>query len=97
MFLFPKKIKYTRSFAGIKIFKKNTNKSYNTSNHYGNLSLIAAEHGKISNFQQEAIRRFLRRLLKKKAQVFFRTFPSMSITKKPMDTRQGRGKGNVKY
>jgi large subunit ribosomal protein L16 len=66
-------------------------------NKYGSISLIAGESGKVTNFQQEAIRRFLRRFLKKKAQLFFRIFPNTPITKKPNDVRQGRGKGNIKY
>ena len=45
----------------------------------------------------ESIRRFLRRTLKKKAQIFFRIFPNTPITKKPNDIRLGRGKGNLKY
>ena len=49
------------------------------------------------NFQIEAIRRFLRRFLKKKAVLFINIFPNISITKKPNDIRQGRGKGGVKY
>ena len=59
--------------------------------------LVAAESGKVTNFQLEALRRFLRRFLKKKAQIFFRVFPSVPITKKPNDVRLGRGKGNLKY
>ena len=66
-------------------------------NKYGNIALVAKQSGKITNYQLEAIRRFLRRFLKKKAQIFFRIFPNTPITKKPNDVRLGRGKGNVKY
>ena len=45
----------------------------------------------------ESVRRFLKRLLKKKAKVFFRVYPTNPITKKPNDVRLGKGKGNVKY
>ena len=67
------------------------------SNRFGNIALIAKESGKITNFQIESIRRFLRRFLKKKAQIFFRVFPNVPVTKKPNDVRLGRGKGNIKY
>jgi large subunit ribosomal protein L16 len=97
MFLFPKKAKFKKSFSGAKLFINNTKKSYKITNKYGLISLVANESGKITNFQHEAMRRFLRRFLKKKAQIFFRTFPSTPITKKPNDVRQGRGKGNVNY
>ena len=97
MFLFPQKAKYTKSFSGTRLFIKNTKKSLNKTNRHGCISLVALESGKITNFQQEAIRRFLRRFLKKKAQIFFCIFPSVPITKKPNDVRQGRGKGSVRY
>jgi len=95
MFLFPKKSKFTKSFSAKKLTAKTVAKV--KSNKYGNISLIAYETGKITNFQIESIRRFLRRFLKKKAQIFFRIFPNTPITKKPNDIRLGRGKGNLKY
>lgn len=95
MLLFPKKTKFSKSFSGKKVIT-NFNSGSKT-NKYGNLSLIAMETSKITNFQIESLRRFLRRLLKKKAQIFFRIFPNLPITKKPNDVRLGRGKGNVKY
>jgi large subunit ribosomal protein L16 len=64
---------------------------------FSKLGLIAKESGFIPNFQIEAIRLFLRRLLKKRAQIFFRIFPNQPITKKPNEVRLGRGKGNFKY
>jgi ribosomal protein L16 len=89
------KSKFTKSFSAKKLTAKTVAKV--KSNKYGNISLIANETGKITNFQIESIRRFLRRFLKKKAQIFFRIFPNTPITKKPNDIRLGRGKGNLKY
>ena len=94
MFLSPKNPKFTMNFARKKqtTFKSKTNKM-----NFGDFCLIASESVKITNFQMEAIRRFLRRFLKKKAKIFFRTFPNMPITKKPNEVRLGRGKGPLKY
>ena len=94
MFLSPKNPKFTKSFSRKKqaTFKSKTNKM-----NFGDFSLIALESGKITNFQIESIRRFLRRFLKKKAKINFRVFPSMPITKKPNEVRLGRGKGPLKY
>jgi large subunit ribosomal protein L16 len=95
MLLFPKKTKFNKSFSGKKISAKN---NYIISKcNYANIVLYSIDNGKISNFQLEYLRRFLRRNLKKKAQIFFRVFPSIPITKKPNDVRLGRGKGNLKY
>ena len=94
MFLSPKKTKYTKTFARKKqtVSKLKTNKM-----NFGDFSLIALESGKITNFQLEAIRRFLKYFLRKKARFFFRIFPNLPITKKPNEVRLGRGKGAVKY
>jgi large subunit ribosomal protein L16 len=97
MFLFSKKAVFNKSFSGRKLTKKKTLNTCLSLNKQGQISLVAKENGKITNFQIEAIRRFLRRFLKKKAQMFVQIFPNIPITKKPKDIRQGRGKGNVKY
>ena len=83
-----------KSFSGKKIMPMG---AVTRNNKYGNIVLVANESGKVTNFQLESLRRFLRRFLKKKAQIFFRIFPNTPITKKPNDVRLGRGKGSHKY
>jgi len=94
MFLSPKNPKFTKSFIRK---KQATCKSKTNKLNFGDFSLIASESGKITNFQLESIRRFLRRFLKKKARIISRVFPNMPITKKPNEVRLGRGKGPLKY
>ncbi len=95
MLLFPKKPKFIKSFSGNKIVS-NYLKKYQTLK-FSRIGLIAKEAGFIPNFQIEAIRLFLRRFLKKRAQLFFSIFPNQPVTKKPNEIRLGRGKGNFKY
>jgi large subunit ribosomal protein L16 len=95
MLLFPKKPKYSKSFSNRKK-NFNLNEKRDTSR-FSCLSLISSEPGYIPNYQMEATRLFLRRFLKKRAQLFFRFFPNQPITKKPNEVRLGRGKGNLKY
>jgi len=95
MLLFPKKPKYFKSFSNKKITTSHAKKSKMLK--FAKLGLIAKEAGFIPNYQIESIRLFLRRMLKKKAQIFFRVFPNQAITKKPNEVRLGRGKGNFKY
>jgi large subunit ribosomal protein L16 len=95
MLLFPKKPKYLKSFANKKIISNYM--KHNNILKFSKIALIAKEAGFVPNFQIEAIRLFLRRLLKKRAQLFFRIFPNQPITKKPNEVRLGRGKGNLKY
>lgn len=79
--------------------KWNKHKTIKKSNflRHSYIALIAEEAGFIPNYQIEAIRFFLKRLVKKRAQIFFRIFPNQTISKKPQDVRLGRGVGNLKY
>jgi len=95
MLLFPKKPKYLTTFSNRKVVA-NYKKKHNTIL-FSNIALIAKSSGFIPNYQIESIRLFLRRLLKKQAQIFICFFPNQPITKKPNETRLGRGKGNFKY
>jgi len=95
MLLFPKKPKFLKSFANKRI-TGNVLKNRNIFR-FSRIGLISNEAGFVPNFQIEAIRLFLRRQLKKRAQLFFRIFPAQPITKKPNEVRLGRGKGNFKY
>ena len=94
MLLFPKKPKFLKSFSNKK-FTGHLNKK--NSLKFSFVSIVSKENGFIPNFQMEAIRLYLRKMIKKKAQLFFRFFPNQPITKKPNEVRLGRGKGGLKY
>ena len=79
------------------MFLKNSKKTTNMLNNHANLALVADESGKITSYQIEAIKRYLKRYLKKKVIILFRAHPNSPITKKPNDIRRGRGKGNLIY
>lgn len=93
MLLFPKNTKWKKSFSR-KSRSFSENKTLNLL--LGNFSLISLESGKINNKQLEGVRRTLRRILKKQGKSWLRPFPNSSITKKPDETRMGKGKGNHK-
>jgi large subunit ribosomal protein L16 len=92
MLLMPKRIKFSKDFSARKKMKKTSKNDQFI--RFSNLCLIANQSGMITSFHLESIRRFLRRSLKKKAQLFFRFFPDTPITKKPNEVRLGRGKAN---
>ena len=54
-------------------------------------------HAMVTSRQIEAARRALVRYIKRGGKVWIRVFPDKPITKKPLETRQGKGKGNVEY
>ena len=62
---------------------------------FGEYGLVAKEGGWITNNQIEAARIAMTRYMKRGGKVFINIFPHMPRTKKPLETRQGKGKGNV--
>ena len=61
---------------------------------FGEYGLIALEPKLITSRQIEAARRTLTRALKRKGKVWITIFPDKPLTKKPAETRMGKGKGN---
>jgi large subunit ribosomal protein L16 len=64
---------------------------------FGDFGLRAVGRGRITARQIEAARRALTRHVKRGAKVWIRIFPDKPITKKPLEVRQGKGKGAVEY
>src|SRR3989338_6224379 len=60
---------------------------------YGTVGLQALEHGYITARQIEAARMSMSRHIKRGGKLFVRIFPDKPITKKPLETRMGKGKG----
>jgi len=60
----------------------------------GQLALKSLENKRITYNQLEACRKSIKRILKKRGLVFLRVFTYHSITKKPLASRMGKGKGN---
>jgi large subunit ribosomal protein L16 len=64
---------------------------------FGEFGLKAVVRGRITARQIEAARRALTRHVKRGGKVWIRVFPDKPITQKPLEVRQGKGKGNVEY
>ena len=62
---------------------------------FGDFGLQAVTRGYITNNQIEAARIAINRHLDRKGQVWIRVFPAKPFTKKPLEVRMGKGKGNV--
>ena len=67
----------------------------NTELKFGEYGLQAKEGAWITNNQIEAARVAMTRYMKRGGKVWTNIFPHMPLTKKPIGTRQGKGKGNV--
>lgn len=64
---------------------------------FGEFGLKATGRGRITARQIEAARRTMTRHIKRGGKVWIRVFPDKPITQKPLEVRQGKGKGNVEY
>lgn len=64
---------------------------------FGEFGLKATERGQITARQIEAGRRAITRHIKRGGKIWIRVFPDKPITKKPLEVRQGKGKGSVEY
>ena len=64
---------------------------------FGDFGLKAIERGRLTSRQIEAARRAITRFIKRGGKVWIRVFPDKPITKKPLEVRQGKGKGSVEY
>ena len=64
---------------------------------FGEYALKATARGRMTARQIEAARRAISRHVKRGGKLWIRVFPDVPITKKPIEVRQGKGKGNVEY
>src|SRR6266446_4837961 len=87
--LMPKKVKYRKQQRG-----RMTGKAWRGSTRaFGDYGLKAMECGWITDRQIEAARVAMTRFIKRGGKVWIRLFPDKPITKKPAETRMGKGKG----
>jgi large subunit ribosomal protein L16 len=64
---------------------------------FGEYGLKAVAHGRLTARQIEAARRTITRSVKRGGKLWIRIFPDKPVTTKPLEVRQGKGKGNVEY
>lgn len=89
----PKKTKYRKQMKG-----RNRGLALRGSSvSFGEFGLKATDRGRLTARQIEAARRAMTRHIKRGGRIWIRTFPDKPITKKPLEVRQGKGKGNVEY
>ncbi len=89
----PKRTKYRKQHKG-------RNRGLASSGNkvsFGEFGLKATDRGRITARQIEAARRTITRTVKRGGKMWIRIFPDKPITKKPLEVRMGKGKGNVEY
>jgi len=88
--LAPKRVKYRKQQKG----RMRGRATRGSTVAFGDFGLQSLEPGWISNRQIEAARVALTRHIKRGGKVWIRIFPDKPVTKKPAETRMGKGKGN---
>ena len=89
--LSPKRSKFRKQMKG-----KNRGLSYSASSvDFGDFGLQVLEPGRITARQIEAARMAIQRATKRQGKLFIRLFPDKPVTKKPLETSMGKGKGSV--
>lgn len=88
--LMPSKVKYRKQQKG-----RMRGKAYRGCNlNFGDFALQALNCGRLTGRQIEASRIAISRFIKRGGKVWIRIFPDKPVTKKPAETRMGKGKGN---
>ena len=91
--LMPKRVKYRKRHKG-----KMRGVAYRGGEiSFGSFGLQAMECGRITNRQIEAARIALTRYVKRGGKIWLRVFPDKPVSKKPLETRMGKGKGNPEF
>jgi large subunit ribosomal protein L16 len=88
----PKRTKFRKMHKG-----RNRGLAKGSSVSFGDFGLKAVGRGRITARQIEAARRTMTRHIKRGGKIWIRVFPDKPITQKPLEVRQGKGKGNVEY
>jgi large subunit ribosomal protein L16 len=91
--LAPKRVKYRKQMKGR---NRGMARRGNTVS-FGQYGLMSMSAGWITNRQIEAARVALTRTMKRGGKVWIRIFPDKPLTKKPAETRMGKGKGNPEF
>ncbi|MBN1356442.1 50S ribosomal protein L16 [bacterium] len=89
----PKKVKYRKKQKG----RMRGNATSGTEISFGSFGLQALQAGWITDRQIEAARIAMTRHIKRGGRIWIRIFPDKPVSKKPAETRMGKGKGNPEY
>ena len=91
--LMPKRVKWRKQQRG----RLKGKASQGNTVAFGDFGIQALEHGWIPSNVIEAGRMAAQQLLKRQGKIFIRVFPDKPVSKKPLETRMGKGKADVDY
>ncbi len=89
----PKKTKFRKAFKG----RIHGDAKGGTALNFGSFGLKAMEAERLTARQIEAARRAITRHMKRQGRLWIRIFPDVPVSKKPLEVRQGKGKGSPEF
>ena len=96
MTLFPKKQKFKKQYKGKSFNKIHSVFALNTLK-FGSYGLKALTTGRLTSKQIEAMVNSINKIIKKTGRLVLKVFPHTPVSKKPIEVRMGKGKGNVDH
>ena len=91
--LMPKRVKHRKQSKG----NRSGYATSGTDLAFGEYGLKSLNRGWLTNTQIEACRVAINRFMKRKGKLWIRVFPDKPVTKKPIEVRMGKGKGNPEF
>jgi len=92
----PKKSKFKKQNKG-KAFNRVSKNDRLFNLKFGTIALKSIEHGKLDSQQIQTLNQLINKKMKKKGKIKLNIFPNTPITSKPLESRMGKGKGNVDF
>ena len=89
----PKSTKYRKTMKG----RNRGSAQAGSKVSFGEIGLRSLSHGRVTSRQIESARRAINRSVRRGGKMWIRIFPDKSVTKKPLEVRQGKGKGPHDY
>jgi large subunit ribosomal protein L16 len=97
MLLSPRRFKYRKQQKGRSINRISVNSKENNNLMFGSIGLKSLEPGRLTAKQIQSVKQVINKKIKKIGRLKVNVFPQVPISKKPVEVRMGKGKGNVDH
>ena len=97
MLLSPRRFKYRKQQKGRSVNRVSVNSKENNNLLFGSIGLKSLESGRLTAKQIQSVKQVINKKIKKIVRLKVNVFPQVPISKKPVEVRMGKGKGNVDH
>ena len=97
MLLSPRRFKYRKQQKGKSVNRISVNSKENKKLMFGSIGLKSLESGRLTAKQIQSVKQVINKKIKKIGRLKVNVFPQIPISKKPVEVRMGKGKGNVDH